>query len=304
MDRQLLVYFREVAKLEHVSRAAEKIHIAQPTLSLAIRRLEDEVGVPLFDRHGRSLRLNSYGRAFLAKVEPALDLLEEGLSELREMQSVKNNHLTITSPSLFAFEGLMPRILEYNPGITFSYSESNAVETINRLLNKQTDFCISSSPLSDTKLNSVILRLERMVAVISNKHRFAGQSSIKLSECADESFAAYSKDSLQRQVFEIQCKAAGFKPKVVFESYYLRDILQAIRASTNYLTLASEPGLDSYKMNDDLIVLPITDVDSSSVLRMYWPKSGVESQTSKTVRHIIIDYFKEVSKNEEKGCVQ
>jgi DNA-binding transcriptional LysR family regulator len=71
-------YFQTVARLEHMTKAAEELHIAQPALSKTISRLESDLGVPLFDRHKRNIMLNAFGRIFLEQVEIALNALEEG----------------------------------------------------------------------------------------------------------------------------------------------------------------------------------------------------------------------------------
>ncbi len=69
MELLQLKYFQTVARLEHMTKAAEELHIAQPSLSKTIARLEKDLGVPLFDRQGRQITLNSFGKVFLKRVE-------------------------------------------------------------------------------------------------------------------------------------------------------------------------------------------------------------------------------------------
>src|SRR2546428_13358678 len=85
MDLLQLHYFRTVARLEHMTRAAEALLIAQPALSQTIARLEDELGVPLFDRLGRRIRLNLFGKAFLERVERVFAELDQGRRELADL---------------------------------------------------------------------------------------------------------------------------------------------------------------------------------------------------------------------------
>ena len=84
VDLLQLRYFQAVARHQHVSRAAAELHVAQPALSRAIARLEAELGVPLFDRRGRRVRLNRFGAMFLARAERALGELDQGQHELRD----------------------------------------------------------------------------------------------------------------------------------------------------------------------------------------------------------------------------
>lgn len=81
--------FRVVAHLEHITRAATELAISQPSLSTTIRRLEDELGVPLFERQGRTIRLNQFGHVWLEHVERLLSELDEGARTLRDMAGWK-----------------------------------------------------------------------------------------------------------------------------------------------------------------------------------------------------------------------
>src|SRR5947209_1548231 len=82
VDLLQLRYFQAVAHHQHVSRAAAELHVAQPALSRSIARLETELGVPLFDRHGRRVQLNRFGTMFLARVARAIGELDQGQHEL------------------------------------------------------------------------------------------------------------------------------------------------------------------------------------------------------------------------------
>lgn len=86
MELLQLRYFLALAKEEHMSHTAEKLFISQPSLSLTIKKLEDELGVKLFDRTGRNIKLNLYGKAFLPHVEDVFSSLERGVNELKKLQ--------------------------------------------------------------------------------------------------------------------------------------------------------------------------------------------------------------------------
>src|SRR5215813_15375912 len=95
MDLLQLHYFQTVARLEHVTRAAEELRVAQPALSKTIARLETELGVPLFDRRGRRVALNTCGRAFLRHVERLFMALEDGRQELADLASLTRGTVTV-----------------------------------------------------------------------------------------------------------------------------------------------------------------------------------------------------------------
>lgn len=95
MELLQLQYFLVVARLEHVTEAARTLHVTQSSLSKTIQRLEEDLGVPLFDRIGRKLRLNEFGSQFLRRVERALFELEQGKQELRDLSSRNKAHLNL-----------------------------------------------------------------------------------------------------------------------------------------------------------------------------------------------------------------
>src|SRR5438309_3725141 len=96
MDLLQLKYFQTVARLEHMTQAARQLEIAQPSLSQTIARLEEELGVPLFDRQGRQIRLNQFGRTFLRRVERIFAELEDGRRELADLAGLEQGRVSLS----------------------------------------------------------------------------------------------------------------------------------------------------------------------------------------------------------------
>ena len=103
MDLLQLKYFCEIAREEHITRAAKNLNIAQPALSASLNRLEKELGVSLFDRVGRNISLNSCGQAFYQHISPALLLIENGIRAMEDFRTSEKNSLTLVPPSARAF---------------------------------------------------------------------------------------------------------------------------------------------------------------------------------------------------------
>lgn len=94
MELLHLKYFQIVAKHEHMTQAAEELCISQPSLSKVVNRLEEELGVPLFDRQGRNIRLNAFGKAFLKRVERVFRELEDGKKEITDMNGLEQGRIS------------------------------------------------------------------------------------------------------------------------------------------------------------------------------------------------------------------
>src|ERR1700751_4840048 len=111
MELQQLKYFREVAEREHVTRAAEKLFVSQSAISRAVTQLEEELGVPLFYRQGRTVVLSPYGRLFLKHVNRALSVLEGGKRLLREQTGEESGTISLGFLHSLGVE-MVPRLIK------------------------------------------------------------------------------------------------------------------------------------------------------------------------------------------------
>lgn len=289
MEQQQLKYFVEVAKLEHITHAAQKLHISQPSVSLAIRRLEEELGVSLFDREGRNIKINNYGREFFETAVAALELLEQGQKKLEQMKYTEESHISISAPPWYIFPSLVEQIMEYNPNITITnndHSDGIVADFAKRSL----DFCITTAEVSNSGLRSVDLREEEMVLLVSDTHPLAGRKEIKLSECSHLPFAATSKKTKQYDILLSMCSCAGFKPNIMIEVNNIRDVIRMVEHSTSIVAAVPLPVLTALE-KDYLPYIHLTDVDPKLMLRMYWSKDAQDKPTAKWVREKIIEYF-------------
>jgi len=134
---------------QHVSQAAAELRVAQPSLSRALARLEADLGVPLFDRHGRRLVLNRFGAAFLARVDAALDELDQGRRELDDLAGLQHGTVAVAAESLLLLDDLLAGFLAAHPGVSFQLFQSPAPAMAGLLHTGQADFCLASQSLDD-----------------------------------------------------------------------------------------------------------------------------------------------------------
>lgn len=217
MELTQLKYFEIVAKHEHITRAADELHIAQPSLSKVIARLEEELGVPLFDRQGRNIRLNSFGKAFQKRVERVFLELENGRRELADMSGLEQGKISLALTSL----SLLPRILEgflaVHPNVSFRQVIASTLEMKRQLEEGVIDLCISSPPIEGPGIVSTPLVTEEIFLAVPKGHRLVGRESIDLSEVAGESFISMKQGYGFRDITDEFCRQAGFTPNIVFE---------------------------------------------------------------------------------------
>lgn len=220
MELLQLEYFRVLGRLQHVTRASERLGIAQPTLSRAIARLERELGVPLFERRGRSVVLSGHGTAFLSYVERALDEIGNGRTHVTKMShgddpTIALGFLRTLGPRLVP--DLARRFKQKHPAARFDYGEGGRDGLLERLFSGQSTFCITVHT-DDARVDWQPIGRQDLVVIVPPQHRLAERKSVALRELDGEPFAMFRDDvPVRRQILDLLA-AAGVKPNVASES--------------------------------------------------------------------------------------
>lgn len=221
MQWDQLVYFRSVARLEHISRAAEELGVTQPALSRAIARLERDVGVELFARRGRSISLTRYGAAFLRQTERALDAIETGRRDVLELASAD---AALVSLGFLRTLGaaLVPRLVrrfaEDHPNVRFTFAQNNGVALEAMLLAGDVAMTLTVGPPVHPALLWERVTTQRLVLIVPPDHRLATRRSVKLTELRDETFLSFKPGHAVRDFTDDLCRRDGFTPRIAFEA--------------------------------------------------------------------------------------
>ncbi|MDQ0205024.1 LysR family transcriptional regulator [Pectinatus haikarae] len=300
MDLIQLKYFQVVAQLENVTRAAEELHIAQPSLSNTIRRLEKSIGVPLFERQGRRIRLNQFGEVFLRRVKRIFDELEQAKRELADMVSLECGNVTVGATISQIFPDLFGKYLTYYPNVKFRLIQvAGRLEIPQQLINGEFDLCISSlpieQPIGQFKIHREPLVTEEIFLAVPANHRLAMRNSIQLSEIADESFISPPKEDGLRDITTDFCKQAGFVPNIVFESSTTEVICSLVRTG---LGVAFLPAFWlNEKSADSLVRLHIKNPSLQRTIWLSWVKDRYLPAATRNFSKFIINYFSQVEIN-------
>ncbi|MFG2141204.1 LysR family transcriptional regulator [Streptomyces sp. NPDC048650] len=217
MDLLSLRCFRVVARHEHISRAAEELRVAQPSVSRTIARLEAEVGVPLFDRQGRTIRLNRYGRAFLRRVERVLDELDDACREMTDAAGLDQGSVAVAAETLLPLSGLLAGFRGAHPGVTVRCFQATPEVMLRQLRDREVDFCFASQPLPGLALGAVRLLHEEVLLVVPDGHRLAGRERVSPADLADEPFITTRPGHWQRALLERLFEPTGRSPVISCE---------------------------------------------------------------------------------------
>lgn len=213
MELLQLRYFLEVARTQHITRSAEKLHIAQPSLSQSIKRLEAELGVKLFATRGRNIVLTEYGRFLQNKLEPLLQRLDALPEQIREMADPEQTtiRLHVTAASLIVSEAII------------EYRQRHEKVGFQFLLNEDASlFDVSiegrSAGGSIAAQDDCFSLDEKIYLAVPNTPRFQNVSRVRLKDFRDANFISLIAQKRFRQACDRLCADAGFTPHIAFES--------------------------------------------------------------------------------------
>ncbi|KKC46124.1 MULTISPECIES: LysR family transcriptional regulator [Paenibacillus] len=221
MELRHLEYMLEIAKQESFTRAAEALHVTQPTISKTIAQLEQELGTPLFVRNGRKIKLTDAGQAILSQSQDIVRLAGSLKSELAELSGFKSGWIRIGLPPMVGatvFPKVVRMFLQEHPGLSIGLEEHGAIRVESEVAEGLLDAGLVLAPVREDLFDSFPILQENLCVVMERGHVLAGRPELSLQELREEAFVMYREDfALHAKIYE-QCDALGFRPRVLMES--------------------------------------------------------------------------------------
>lgn len=233
----------EVAKREHVTEAAEVLHVAQSAVSRQIFNLEAELGVDLFIREGRSVRLTRIGRIFLEHMEQAVHVIDDARQIIKEYTDPEKGTIHIGfSASLASY--ILPTAISYfrkeHPHVQFVLNEGPYRELIESVIRGEINMALLGPlPQDEKKIKSSVLFTEDIVALLPSNHPLADRASIKLTELREDPFILFPQGYVLHDVIMEGSLQRGFHPQVAFEGKDL-DAIKGLVSAGLGVTLLPE----------------------------------------------------------------
>nr|WP_106779878.1 LysR family transcriptional regulator [Lysinibacillus timonensis] len=252
MDMMALVYFKTVAKYENMSRAAEQLHISQPALSKSIALLEESLGVGLFDRHGRSIKLNRYGKFFLERTEMIIREFESAKIELRNMVAPGYGEVSLGFMHTLGVEiipSLMTKVKEVYPHMKFQLTQSNSSLLMKKLEMRELDLCLISSLETNKDVIWEKLWDEELLLIVPKKHPLSDKKVVKVEEFAHYPFISIKKGNSLRHSVDELFRQNGFKLNVAFDGEEVHTVAGLVESGLGVSLIPRIKGLDQYALN-------------------------------------------------------
>ncbi|SEP37671.1 LysR family transcriptional regulator [Propionispora vibrioides] len=269
MDLHQLKYFQTLANKRNFTKAADDLALSQSALSRSIARMEEELGIPLFERKSRGVVLNRYGEVFLRHVDIALKELLDAQKEIHNM--IDPSHGTI----LIAFiqplgSSFVPDLIsafqKQAPGIKFQLNQDTTKRILSQLESTTIDigFCTQQEPMET--LSSIPIMKQELFLIVHKDHRLATKEQVDLCEVANDPFVLYKPETALHDIVVDFCRDAGFHPKISFEAFEERTIAGLVGAKYGVALIPFIPGLDMQKISIIRVRIP----HCLTVIQMVW----------------------------------
>lgn len=295
MELLQLRYFQKVAELESMTKAAKALYIAQPSLSKTISRLEGQVGVPLFDRKGKRIKLNRYGECFLYHVEKALNELDSGIRQVQDMTDKKEKSVSVGSATAKLLPDLITSFMMEDPGTKLRFFQvTQHGELLRQLENGEIDISISSLPLRAESIICEKLIQERIYLVVSPESRLAEETEVTIREIESEPLIYFTAECGLREIINQICEQAEFIPNITCECTTSEVTCSLVKAGLGSAFLPEY--LSGTEYAKDLVWIPIGDPEMERTIWISRNRERYMSEAAYGFWDFTFKYFAEEGK--------
>lgn len=265
-------YFVEVVKQGGMTKASKSLYIAQPTISKAIKDIEAEMAVPLFDRSKRNLVLTDAGKIFFNKCKEIISLYDNLPTEINSLYGLETGHINISMSAVMSmrkFIGVLGDFHQLYPNITYNLIESGGKTTENLILNDEVDIGVTTLPVDHHLFESISLNKEDLRVVLYREHPLAYKTKIMMEELAEENFILFNEDFYLNDKIIENAKNAGFVPNMASQISQWNVIENLI---INKLGITILPATISELLNDDVKMIQLENANTEWELGVVWKK--------------------------------
>ena len=289
MEVYQLEYFKVISECASLTEAADRLHVSQPSLSRCVRKMEEEVGVPLFDRVGRNLILNGAGEVVLRCASAALDTIDAIVPEVGDYLRDRAQTVNLFAPmpladdgmALVSFKRKYPDVL-VRVGVGW-LTGSFAAEV--------PDLVLYTSNERPAKPNAIALYEEYVALAVPRDHSLANRKSVRLSDLGDERFVQPLPCEFADLTHEMFAEA-GIKPHIVVEDQSQKQVVNFVKHG---IGVALVPPYTWHSKEDEVAVIPFSDVRRSRFLCLRWQENTVLPYAVLALRDHLIEHYRAMS---------
>lgn len=237
MELRDLRYFCLTAEMEHVTKAADRLGIAQPSMTRVLRQIEEEIGGELFEKNGRRIRLNANGQVFYSHAKQVLADMDRLISEMDYLFDRREQTVTLLCNTESFATRMILAFREQHPNYALSVLNATPEEMTASLITGEAHFALSAPPILESAGPNLITKPAfriRGIVLLPPGHRLLGKSSVTLDDLRGDPLVTMPRNSGMRDTLEPIFDQYNFHPLVVFESNNLKMITQAVLSGFGY----------------------------------------------------------------------
>jgi aminoethylphosphonate catabolism LysR family transcriptional regulator len=228
MSLASLKAFHLVAQAGGFTKAARAGRVSQPTISAQVRTLEDEHGVRLFDRRGRSVSLTPLGQSLYAITTRLFAAEDEANALLAGSKTLTRGHLRVAADSASHVMPLLAKLKRRHGGLTFSLRIGNSSDVLGHILDYSADVAVTAKQTSDPRIHALLLRSDRLVVFVPSSHGWARRRHIAIADLEGCELVIRERGSITREVFEARLAEAGVRPAALVEVQTREAVREAV----------------------------------------------------------------------------
>ena len=262
MELRQLEYFQMASRLKNITRAAERLRVSQPNITVAIKKLEAELGIQLFDRSQKQLALTPEGAVFLNRIELALRNIQDAVLEVNDYKQLQKGTIKIGIPSMIGAY-LFPKIFssfqkQYSHLDIYLYEEGS-MAIREQLERDELDFGIVIISNAAQSLQLLPMSTSQIAACVPENHPLATKKSIGIQDLTDADLIMLKEGSFLRHLVLDKLKAANITPNIVLESNQIETIKGLVSSGVGLAFLLDfivegTPGIKALPLDEPIFV--------------------------------------------------
>lgn len=274
-------WFVALAEIENVTAAAARLNVTQPTLTRALQRLENEVGAPLFDRTGRRLRLNEYGKIFLERSRESLQSLDRATKEIDALRNPESGIIRLAvlhSMAVWFAPEIIRRYRSIAPKARYELQLAAAHEMVGHLRSGRVDLAITGPRPDADDLGWHVLRVEPLTMAVPANHPLAARETISVADAAGEPLVTLRSHFAMRHLIDALYDAHGLHPVVALETMEIPSIEGLVAAG---LGVGIVPRPREGAPRPEVAYVPLTDDGAERPIGLAWRKGEMQNPAVK-----------------------
>lgn len=293
MELRQLEYFQAVSRLQNFTRAAEELHVAQPSITSSIQKLEEELGVTLFDRSQKKVTLTTEGLAFHSRIDKIMFEVRQAIEEMEDFRKLNKGTITFAAPPMigaYLFPNIFNLFKSAHPNLDLVVYEEGSLAARTMLEKEELDLGMIILPENPTVLNTIPITQEEIMLCLSPGHPLSLAQSVSFSQLKDEAFVLLKEEFFHRRLVLDECARHGFTPRIVFSSNQIETIKAMVASNVGIsflmgMVIRNHPNLVGVSLAEPL----------SITIGLAWKKGKYLSKAAQAFIDFIVAYTRSPS---------